>query len=65
MRRKRDIEALRGRILLVFQDNIVHHESGGTLCTHFNVSVSWVARELGVTRQAVYRACPELRGTRI
>ena len=53
-RRGRDFEALRGRILLVFQGYVIQCGTPG--CWHLNVSVADVARELNVSRQAVYRA---------
>jgi len=56
--RHRDYEALRGRILLVFQDHLMMCGTPG--CWHLNASVAHVARELNVSRQAVYRAFPEL-----
>jgi len=62
--RKKDSEALRGRILLVYQDSwrtyLALRLMGIT--NPWLLSVSKVARELGVSRQRVYRSCPELRG---
>jgi hypothetical protein len=62
MKTRRDpsyyLEALRGRVLLVFSEQ-VHWADDGSVC-HFGVNTSDIARELGVSRQAVYRAFPEL-----
>lgn len=50
-------DALRGRVLLVFQRVWAMYE--GIVPGKLPVAV--IARELGVTRQAVYKACPELK----
>lgn len=62
----RDFEALRGRILLVFQDSWRYEGPLGELrIVPWKIGVAEIARELGVSRQAVYRACPELANRRI
>lgn len=53
-------EAVRGRVLLVFQGTWDVY--GGLHPGALPVAV--IARELGVTRQAIYAACPELIGRR-
>lgn len=59
-RKPQDPEALRGRILLVFQHEIRITET--RIAIAFYLKVSDIARELGVSRQRVYRAVPELKG---
>jgi hypothetical protein len=66
--RNRDYEALRGRILLVFQGEVtVVRGADGTefLTLPAKLSIAAIARELNVTRQAVYRALPEFSGGRL
>lgn len=56
----KDYQALRGRVLLVFQDKWPQGQ-----IVPWAVPVSVIATELGVSRQSVYRACPELAAPRL
>lgn len=48
---------IRGRVMLVF--------GLGALRVHPWGTVSLMARDLGVSRQAIYRSCPEMIGTKL
>lgn len=59
---KRDLEALRGRVLLVYQKELYirNARANPNGLWGATITIAEMARELGVNRQALYRACPEL-----